>query len=603
MANLSDKISPLGVATSTQGALADSALQPDGDGSALTGIVAGLEWSRKIANYTTSNNDAVIADTSGGVWTLTLPASPSLGDLVRVTDGADWSANNLTVARNGSTIEGDAADMTMDIGGGAVDFVYDGTTWQIYAQVGPLAGNSPTFAGLTVDGNVGIGTSSPAAKLQITATAATSGEDLLKLINGADAAQLVIDTAPNVIRALTGAGDALVLGTASTERMRIDIAGNVGIGTSSPDSGTTLHVEESSASLGIAPTASAFLVERAGNVGMTLGTANTGVCSIFMGDTDSLTVGRVQYDNSDNALQFWSNSSERMRIDSAGNVGIGTSSPTSKLDVVGAISSTTGANFATSSGGVAIGTESLAGGVLLDVNSPSTDGGKVLIRSAGLSNENRATLFMSSINVNGQTGNVSIECNHPNNQQSDLVIRTGSTNATNFGTERVRINTSGASSFTEIISANKGITFPATQVASADANTLDDYEEGTFTPAATYSGTNAATHVRQLGRYVKIGRLVSINIMLTWSEATSTGNLTITGLPFACANFLAARATPTILSFGFTGLPVAMSVTGQLPGNTTAISIFLNDNAATAVSVTHTDTDQDMYITLTYEAA
>ena len=93
-------------------------------------------YVRKTANYTAVASEKIIADTSGGVWTLTLPASPSSGDVIKIADGADWSANNLTVGRNGSTIEGDAADMTMDIGGASVSFVYDGTTWQIYAQVG-----------------------------------------------------------------------------------------------------------------------------------------------------------------------------------------------------------------------------------------------------------------------------------------------------------------------------------------------------------------------------------------------------------------------------------------------------------------------------------
>jgi hypothetical protein len=96
----------------------------------------GIAFTRKTANYTASANEGVIADTSGGVWTLTLPATPTAGDVVAVVDGADWSVNHLTVARNGSTIEGDAEDMTMDLGGVSVDFIYDGTTWQIYAQVG-----------------------------------------------------------------------------------------------------------------------------------------------------------------------------------------------------------------------------------------------------------------------------------------------------------------------------------------------------------------------------------------------------------------------------------------------------------------------------------
>ena len=103
-------------------------------------------YVRKTANYTAVASEKIIADTSGGVWTLTLPASPSSGDVIKIADGADWSANNLTVGRNGSTIEGDAADMTMDIGGASVSFVYDGTTWQIYAQVG-AAGDVVTLTG------------------------------------------------------------------------------------------------------------------------------------------------------------------------------------------------------------------------------------------------------------------------------------------------------------------------------------------------------------------------------------------------------------------------------------------------------------------------
>lgn len=88
-------------------------------------------------------------------------------------------------------------------------------------------------------------------------------------------------------------------------------------------------------------------------------------------------------------------------------------------------------------------------------------------------------------------------------------------------------------------SANPSVTggavsFPATQVASAGANDLDDYEEGTFTP--TIDGTTtpgAGTYSVQLGRYTKIGRLVEVNIYLAWSAHTGTGNMIVSGLPFA----------------------------------------------------------------------
>lgn len=109
----------------------------------VTALAADLHsFSRKTANYTAVAGDKVIADTSGGSWTLTLPAVPVVGAAVEVSDGASWATNNLTIGRNSSTIEGDAEDMTLDIGGALVEFVYDGTTWQVYAQAGVEGGNA-----------------------------------------------------------------------------------------------------------------------------------------------------------------------------------------------------------------------------------------------------------------------------------------------------------------------------------------------------------------------------------------------------------------------------------------------------------------------------
>jgi hypothetical protein len=81
-----------------------------------------------------------------------------------------------------------------------------------------------------------------------------------------------------------------------------------------------------------------------------------------------------------------------------------------------------------------------------------------------------------------------------------------------------------------------GITFPATQSASTDANTLDDYEEGTFTPTVVGSTTaGTGTYTNQTGVYTKIGRFVHAYIEINWSAHTGTGNLRISGLPFGGA--------------------------------------------------------------------
>lgn len=79
-----------------------------------------------------------------------------------------------------------------------------------------------------------------------------------------------------------------------------------------------------------------------------------------------------------------------------------------------------------------------------------------------------------------------------------------------------------------------GIAFPATAVAVANANTLDDYEEGTWTPALAFGGgTTGITYAGQGGYYTKVGRVVTLTggINLS-SKGSATGAATITGLPF-----------------------------------------------------------------------
>ena len=80
------------------------------------------------------------------------------------------------------------------------------------------------------------------------------------------------------------------------------------------------------------------------------------------------------------------------------------------------------------------------------------------------------------------------------------------------------------------------IVFPATANVSAGANTLDDYEEGTFTPTFTASTTNPTVTYGEgtYGRYTKIGRTVFINVrvQLTAMSSAGSGNIRISGLPF-----------------------------------------------------------------------
>ena len=98
-------------------------------------------WILKTYNYTAVDGDRIIGDTSEGSITITLPEFPNTGDEVTVMDGDDWSVNPITIARNGSTIEGIADDMTSNNKGIIIKLVYNGNpgveTWQVAATLGP----------------------------------------------------------------------------------------------------------------------------------------------------------------------------------------------------------------------------------------------------------------------------------------------------------------------------------------------------------------------------------------------------------------------------------------------------------------------------------
>jgi hypothetical protein len=71
-----------------------------------------------------------------------------VGAQVVIADaGNNWGTNNLTVGRNSSTIGGLAEDLVCNINGASVQFVYDGTTWEVYAQVGGNGGTVVTLTG------------------------------------------------------------------------------------------------------------------------------------------------------------------------------------------------------------------------------------------------------------------------------------------------------------------------------------------------------------------------------------------------------------------------------------------------------------------------
>jgi hypothetical protein len=88
-----------------------------------------------------------------------------------------------------------------------------------------------------------------------------------------------------------------------------------------------------------------------------------------------------------------------------------------------------------------------------------------------------------------------------------------------------------------IVASGQGIDFSATP-GTGTSELLNDYEEGTFTPTIAGSGTSGTgTYTTQIGRYTKVGRTVSFQITLAWTNLTgATGILVVNGLPFTSAN-------------------------------------------------------------------
>jgi hypothetical protein len=115
-----------------------------------------------------------------------------------------------------------------------------------------------------------------------------------------------------------------------------------------------------------------------------------------------------------------------------------------------------------------------------------------------------------------------------------------------YGNDVFAINTNGTAKFASTVETT-GIKFPATQVASSDANTLDDYEEGTWTPTLP----NGGSLVRQSARYVKVGQKVTVSFYVSSVLPTNnSSDFIIGGLPFLNGGYSAFYLGG---SFGYVG--------------------------------------------------
>ena len=378
------------------------------------------------------------------------------------------SGNDITVPRDGSFTR------NVTIGGTLTyeDVTNIDSVGLVTARTGIEIGARPgVAASISVDGNM------------IVSGISTFGGDVQvpdKIIHSGDT-----DTA---IR-FSGA-DTITAETGGSSRFKIDSSGNVTIGNdgdsgSNPSSGyDELCIEGGNEAIGMC-----FLSPAANDVEQT----------IAFGDSNNNQSGKIQYEHANDAMHFDTAGSERVRIDSSGNV--------------------------------------------TAVNTAS--GGQSVTLKVGASNASGANAGKIVIN-NGGTGDAQLQFDYESSTARAKIYVYRSEQELRFdtaGSERLRIASDGDVTLQTgdlvIGTAGKGIDFSAQTAtsasgASATSELLDHYEEGTWTP--TYESVGGTYgYTTQNGYYTRVGNMVTVTAYIRTSSVSATQHnlIKVTGLPFA----------------------------------------------------------------------
>jgi hypothetical protein len=439
-----------------------------------------------------------------------------------------------------STFTGAVREVTVDTDKNTL-VVHDGAT----AGGHPLAtatnftstgiDDNATSTAITIDSSekVGIGTSSLTQALNV--------KGVISIRNGSDVGTLQLGEIGGTFRFQNQLANPLPLTfwINDSERMRIDSSGNVGIGTTSPSEKldvngninitgdltvdtNTLFVDASANTVRIGNTSSTNSLiannhelvvgnESSGSSGIAIIAPNNenSYVSFFDPDNSGLFRGSINYNHASDFLRTYVNGSERMRITSTGSVGINTTSPDAKLEVRD------------------------------DTNQNTTISASSQFQTAG----NYHDFAVASNNAHYAVGiRRQVTQSSPNSLEPRMDFFVQNTNTylpadrgvkmTLLNNGRLGIGTASPSQALDVVGSievSDGIYIGGT----GTANKLDDYEEGTWTPTWTVDSGSIAS-VGAKGKYLKIGKRVFIwGDMKHSSNASASGAVGMTGLPFA----------------------------------------------------------------------
>jgi hypothetical protein len=524
--------------------------------------------------------------------------TPSTGAFTTLTASGNVTFDTTTLfvdATNNRVGVGTASpSSTLDVNG---DITVSGTGRKIQGDwANATLSNRPIFSASTTNSAIGV-PFAPTGTATQTDILAFAGSDVLNAPYVAISA-FGSGSVCRLIAGKTGTASHYPLAflTNGSERVRIDTSGNVGVGTSSPGNlfqvsgDTARNTVQAATNTGAVRleaqvydywTGSTFVgtsitQSGAGVAGTTCGVSNASLGSLLFQNTPA---GLI-YTNGAAPIIFGTTSLERARIDSSGNVGIG-ATPSATLDVNGPVK--TRGQFAanqTSSGGMDFRSDIHAVRFLAWGSVGNNGTFEWLAGSGGASAASRMFIDGSgNVAIGGSSAGHKVDVSGAMRSYGAaagfiLGNRTTATQADRYTlyvtsdtlrfydntatTDRVTIDASGnfgigrtpsymldvnsTARFNSTVGVGNaapagsgaGITFPATQSASSDANTLDDYEEGSWTPADASGAGLTFTSVT--ARYTKIGNVVTVFAKLTYPSTVSGVQAKISGLPFATAN-------------------------------------------------------------------